>query len=259
MSERDESHPPDLHLSRSLEKPSLLEQVQGAETEFLAGKRQHADNVESAVRFFLEFLRGFEFLSIEEPTVTVFGSARFPDGHRYYELAREMGSALADHGFAVMTGAGPGIMEAANRGAKEAGGLSIGANIRLPFEQKANPYVDRLIEFEHFFVRKVMLVKYSCAFVIMPGGFGTLDELFETLTLIQTGKMVDFPVVALSREFWEPLIEFFRAKLAAEGTIDAADVDRIFMTDSVEDAVQFIREHPRSCNHRGCADDGVHE
>lgn len=251
MTEPSAPDVPDLHLSKSLERPSLLEQVQGAETEFLAGKRQHADNVESAVRFFLEFLRGFEFLSIEEPTVTVFGSARFSEGHRYYELARQMGRALARNGFAVMTGAGPGIMEAANRGAKEAGGLSIGANIRLPQEQYANPYVDRLIEFEHFFVRKVMLVKYSCAFVIMPGGFGTLDELFETLTLIQTGKMVDFPIVALGCEFWEPLIDFFRAKLAAEGTIDVADIDRIFLTDSVDDAARFILEHPRSCNHRG--------
>ncbi len=249
------THPVDLQLSKALERPSLLEQVQGAETEFLAGKRQHSDNVESAVRFFLEFLRGFEFLSIEEPTVTVFGSARFPDGHRYYELAREMGRALARNGFAVMTGAGPGIMEAANRGAKDEGGLSIGANINLPTEQHANPYVDRLIDFEHFFVRKVMLVKYSCAFVIMPGGFGTLDELFETLTLIQTGKMVDFPIVVLGTEFWEPLIEFFRAKLAAEGTIDVADIDRIFLTDSVEDAVEFISGHPRSCNHRSVPDD----
>jgi uncharacterized protein (TIGR00730 family) len=260
MTEGHGAEKPDLHLSRSLEKPSLLEQVQGAETEFLAGKRQHADNVESAVRFFLEFLRGFEFLSIEEPTVTVFGSARFPDGHRYYELARELGGALARAGFAVMTGAGPGIMEAANRGAKEAGGLSIGANIHLPTEQHANPYVDKLIDFEHFFVRKVMLVKYSCAFVIMPGGFGTLDELFETLTLMQTGKMVDFPIVALGTEFWSPLIDFFTAKLAAEGTIDATDIDRIFVTDSVDDAVRFINNHPRSCNNRGCThDDGVHE
>lgn len=259
MPDDSEQHTPDLHLSRSLGKPSLLEQVQGAETEFLAGKRQHSDNVESAVRFFLEFLRGFEFLSIEEPTVTVFGSARFPDGHRYYELAREMGRALARNGFAVMTGAGPGIMEAANRGAKDEGGLSIGANIHLPTEQHANPYVDKLIDFEHFFVRKVMLVKYSCAFVIMPGGFGTLDELFETLTLIQTGKMVDFPVVALGCEFWDPLIDFFRAKLAAEGTIDVKDIDRIFVTDSVEDAVRFIREHPRTCNHQAPPEDDARE
>ncbi len=251
MPGREESQPLDLHLSRALEKPSLLEQVQGAESEFLKGKRKPSDNVESAVRYFLEFLRGFEFLSIAEPTVTVFGSARFKEGHPYYELARELGAALANDGFAVMTGAGPGIMEAANRGAKEAGGLSIGANIHLPHEQDANPYVDRLIEFEHFFVRKVMLVKYSCAFVIMPGGYGTLDELFETLTLMQTGKIDDFPVVAFGCDFWEPMIDFFQKKMMAEGTIDSSDIERIFVTDSVEDAVAFIREHPRSCNHRG--------
>ncbi len=248
MSRPDETHKPDLHLSSGLEKPSLLEQVKGTEAEFLGGKRRHSDNVESAVRYFLEFLRGFEFLSIEEPTVTVFGSARFAEGHRYYELARKLGSALAEDGFAVMTGAGPGIMEAANRGAHEAGGLSIGANINLPLEQHANPYVDRLIEFEHFFVRKVMLVKYSCAFVIMPGGYGTLDELFETLTLMQTGKIDGFPIVALGCEFWEPMIDFFQARLVAEGTIDADDIERIFMTDSVDEAVAFISEHPRSCN-----------
>ncbi len=251
MTTEKDPESPDLQLSRSLEKPSLLEQLQGAESEFLSGKRQHADNVESAVRFFLEFLRGFEFLSIEEPTVTVFGSARFGEGHPYYDLARRLGSALAAEGFAVMTGAGPGIMEAANRGAREAGGLSIGADIRLRDEQVANPYVDRMIQFEHFFVRKVMLVKYSCAFVIMPGGYGTLDELFETLTLMQTGKIDDFPVVALGSEFWEPLIHFFEAKLVAEGTIDPADIERIFVTDSVDEAVRFIGEHPRNCARRG--------
>ncbi|MBS3956059.1 MAG: TIGR00730 family Rossman fold protein [Clostridiales bacterium] len=238
----------DLPLSRALQKPSLLEQVKGTEAEFLRGKRKHSDNVESAVRYFLEFLRGFEFLSIEEPTVTVFGSARFEEGHRYYTLARSLGAALATRGYAVMTGAGPGVMEAANRGAREAGGLSIGANIHLPFEQHANPYVDRLIEFEHFFVRKVMLVKYSCAFVILPGGYGTLDELFETLTLMQTGKIDGFPLVALGCDFWEPMIDFFQARLVAEGTIDASDIDRIFMTDSVDEAVDYIRDHPRSCN-----------
>jgi len=248
LSDDRESSRLDLHLSRALEKPSLLEQVKGTEAEFLRGKRRHSDNVESAVRYFLEFLRGFEFLSIEEPTVTVFGSARFPEDHRYYELARKLGAALAEAGFAVMTGAGPGVMEAANRGAHEAGGLSIGANIHLPQEQHANPYVDRLIEFEHFFVRKVMLVKYSCAFVIMPGGYGTLDELFETLTLMQTGKIEGFPVVALGSEFWQPMIDFFQARLVAEGTIDPDDIERIFVTDSIKEAVAFIRKHPRSCN-----------
>ena len=144
-------------------RPSLLDQVKGAEAEFLAGRRRHSDNVESAVRIFLEFLRGFEFLSIEEPCVTVFGSARFEEGHQYYELARSAGAALAREGYAVMTGGGPGVMEAANRGAQEGGGLSLGANIHLPKEQHPNPYIDRFIEFEHFFVRKVMMVKYSCA------------------------------------------------------------------------------------------------
>lgn len=248
--DRHEQPSPHSPRSHSPQPASLLGQVYGAEAEFLAGKRQHADNVESAVRFFLEFLRGFEFLSIEEPTVTVFGSARFREGHRYYELAREMGRELARNGYAVMTGAGPGIMEAANRGAKEEGGLSIGANIHLPTEQHANPYVDRVIEFEHFFVRKVMLLKYSCAFVVMPGGFGTLDELFETLTLIQTGKMVDFAIVALGSDFWMPLIEYFRNNLAAEGTIEASDIDRIFVTDSVQDAVRFISGHPNSTNNK---------
>jgi uncharacterized protein (TIGR00730 family) len=227
---------------------SFLEQVEGAEGEFLAGGRNHAENVESAVRIFLEFLRGFEFLSIDRPTVTVFGSARFAEDHPSYELARELGGALANEGFAVMTGGGPGIMEAANRGAREAGGLSLGANIHLPHEQKPNPYLDRVMTFEHFFVRKVMMVKYSCAFVIMPGGFGTLDELFEALTLIQTGKIDGFPVVALGSEFWGPMIGFFREKLAAEGTIGSDDLDLVFCTDSVADAVAHIIAHPRGCN-----------
>jgi len=220
---------------------SLLEQVEGAEAEFLAGKREPRENVESAVRIFLEFLRGFEFLQMDRPCVTVFGSARFAAGHPLYERARELGSALARGGFAVMTGGGPGIMEAANRGCKEAGGLSLGANIHLPHEQKPNAYLDRVMTFEHFFVRKVMMVKYSRAFVIMPGGFGTLDELFEALTLMQTQKIEGFPVVALGRAFWEPLLSFFESRLLAEGTIADDDVDLIMCTDSVADAVQYIR------------------
>ena len=179
---------------------SLLAQLRGAEREFLAGKREHSENVESAVRVFLEYLRGVEFLNIDQPCVTVFGSARFKEDHPYYMMAREVGRALAEQGFAVMTGGGPGIMEAANRGAKEAGGLSIGANIHLPREQKPNDYVDRWIEFDHFFVRKVMMVKFSCAFVVMPGGFGTMDEVFETLTLIQTRKIDYFPVVTMGAD-----------------------------------------------------------
>jgi len=227
---------------------SLLEQVVGAEAEFLAGGHGHAENVESAVRIFLEFLRGFEFLNIDTPMVTVFGSARFKEGHPHYELARKMGRKLAEADFSVMTGGGPGIMEAANRGAREAGGLSLGANIHLPHEQKPNPYLDRVMTFEHFFVRKVMMVKYSRAFIIMPGGFGTLDELFEAITLIQTGKMETFPVVALGKDFWQPMMEFFSAKLVAEGTIGAEDINLVYMTDSCDDAVAYIKAHPHG-NH----------
>ena len=155
--------------------------------------------------------------------MSAFGSARFPEGHRYYDLARATGRELARAGFAVMTGGGPGIMEAANRGAREAGGLSLGCNIELPREQKPNPYLDRFIEFEHFFIRKVMLVKYSSAFVVMPGGLGTLDEVFEVLTLIQTGKLERFPIVTMGGEFWEHLRDFVRQTLVGEGTIDATD------------------------------------
>ncbi len=228
-------------------KLSLLDQVKGTEAEFLAGRRGHSENVDSAVRIFLEFLRGFESLRLDRPSVTVFGSARFSEGHQYYELARQMGHVLADEGFCTMTGGGPGLMEAANRGAHEAGGLSIGANIHLPNEQQPNPYVDRFIEFEHFFVRKVMLVKYSCAFIVMPGGFGTLDEVFETLTLMQTGKIDFFPVIAMGKDYWEPLLDFFRNKLAHEGTISPEDLDLIQVTDSPAEAIARIKEHPHGC------------
>ena len=232
---------------RDAYEASLLEQVVGAEAEFLAGKREPRANVESAVRIFLEFLRGFEFLKIDRPCVTVFGSARFTEGHPSYERARELGQVLAREGFAVMTGGGPGVMEAANRGCREAGGLSLGANIHLPHEQRPNAYLDRVMTFEHFFVRKVMMVKYSCAFVIMPGGFGTLDELFEALTLMQTGKIEGFPVVALGRAFWEPLLGFFERSLVVNGTIASGDLDLIMCTDSVADAVHYIKSDPNSC------------
>jgi hypothetical protein len=172
----------------------------------------------------------------------VFGSARFPDGHRDYALAREVGARLARAGFTVMTGGGPGLMEGANRGAKDVGGRSIGCNIELPREQTPNPYIDRWITFRYFFVRKVMLVKYSYAFIALPGGFGTLDEIFETATLIQTGKIHDFPLVLLDTEFWGPLLEFVRARLLARGTIDPSDIDRLILTDSPQVAVEAVLE-----------------
>ncbi len=219
----------------------FLESVQDAEKHFLSGRRNRGADLESAVRMFLEFLKGFEQLDIEGPCVTVFGSARFPEGHAHYQAARELGKALAEAGYAVMTGGGPGIMEAANRGAREAGGMSIGCNIKLPKEQQPNPYLDRFVEFEHFFVRKVMLVKYSSAFVVMPGGFGTLDEAFEVITLVQTGKLERFPIVAMGGAYWEDLREFTRNTLLPAGTIDADDVDFIHPADTVAQAMDLIR------------------
>ena len=221
---------------------SLLRDVQGAEKAFLSGKRNREADLESVVRFFLEFLRGFESFDFEGPCVTVFGSARFGEDHPHYQLARAVGNALARAGYIVMTGGGPGIMEAANRGAREAGGLSLGCNIRLPREQEPNPYLDRFIEFEHFFIRKVMLVKYSCAFIAMPGGFGTLDEAFEVITLVQTGKLERFPVISMGGEFWTQLRAFARDTMLKEGVISPADVDFIHDASTVEEAMAIIRE-----------------
>jgi len=229
------------------DKRSLLRQAAGAEIDFLAGHRRYSDNLESAVRIFLEFLRGVEFMPFGERVVTVFGSARFAEGHPYYELARAVGGALAGAGYSVMTGAGPGVMEGADRGAREAGGRSYGVNIHLPHEQKPNPYVDECIEFEHFFIRKVMLVKYSCAFVVLPGGFGTLDEIFETLTLMQTGKIRHFPIVAMDHRFWSPMIDVLKSKLCSEGTVDPSDLDLLYVTDSLEEMLETIAKNPHGC------------
>jgi len=219
----------------------FLDAVEDAEKLFLQGGRARGADLESAVRLFLEFLKGFEALDIAGPCVTVFGSARFREGHRHYAMARALGAALAGAGFTVMTGGGPGLMEAANRGAREAGGPSLGCNIRLPREQKPNDFLDRFVEFEHFFVRKVMLVKYSSAFVVLPGGFGTLDEAFEVMTLIQNGKLESFPVVAMGREFWDPLRGFLTDTLVSAGTIAAGELDTLSLTDDVDEAVAIIR------------------
>jgi uncharacterized protein (TIGR00730 family) len=215
---------------------------QGDEKKFLAGPRLRREELARSVRIFFEFIRGFRGLHFIGPCVTVFGSARFGPDHRYYAMARDMGARLARAGFTVMTGGGPGIMEAANRGAKEAGGLSVGCNIELPMEQEPNPYLDKFIEFHYFFVRKVMLVKYSDAFVVMPGGYGTLDEVFETAVLIQTGKIEHFPIVLMGRDFWRPLVEdFFQRSLLAERTISPGDEDMMFVTDDPEEAMAYIQ------------------
>lgn len=209
---------------------------------FLEGPQRRMAELARAIRIFFEFLRGFRALHFVGPCVTVFGSARFTENHPYYHIGRAVGAELAKAGFTVMTGGGPGIMEAANRGAKEIGGRSIGCNIVLPREQKPNPYLDQWITFRYFFVRKVMLVKYSYAFIAMPGGFGTLDEIFETATLIQTGKIREFPLVLMGREFWQPLLEFLTDRMVKNRTIDEADLQRLIVTDSAEEAVRAITE-----------------
>ena len=209
---------------------------------FLEGPLPRRFETWHAARIFIELIRGFRALHFVGPCVTVFGAARFAEGHRYYALGREVGTLLARAGFTVMTGGGPGIMEAANRGAKEAGGRSLGCNIELPQEQRPNPYLDQWVTFKHFFVRKVMLVKYSYAFVALPGGFGTLDEIFETATLIQTGKILQFPLVLMGRDYWAPLLAFLRERLVAERTIEPFDVERLIVTDSPEEAVTLITQ-----------------
>ena len=187
-----------------------------------------------------DFIRGFRTLHFVGPCVTVFGSARFGDGHEYYGLGREVGAALTRLGFTVMTGGGPGLMEAANRGAREAGGRSVGCNIELPFEQAPNAYLDVSVTCRYFFVRKVLLFKYSYAFVGLPGGLGTLDELAEALTLIQTGKVAYYPVVLFGRDYWAPLRHMLE-QMAARGAIEAGDLDLLLITDSVDEAMGHIR------------------
>lgn len=212
----------------------------GQERVFLEGPHRRRSEFLRTVRIGAEFIRAFRMLHFLGPCVTVFGSARFREDNPYYELARETGRKLGEVGYTVMTGGGPGIMEAANRGAREVGAMSVGCNIKLPKEQDPNPYLDRWMEFEYFFVRKVMLVKYSYAFVVCPGGFGTLDEIFETATLIQTGKIRNFPVVLMGKSFWQPLMDFLKNTMVGAGTIDQADFDKLLLTDSPSEAVDHI-------------------
>ncbi len=208
---------------------------------FLEGPRSRFDEFITLLRVIADFLRGFRVLHFVGPCVTVFGSARVTESSPHYELARKMGSAIARLGFTVMTGGGPGIMEAANRGAKDVDGRSVGCGIVLPNEQKPNVFLDRYVAMNYFFVRKTLLIKYSYAFVVIPGGAGTLDELFEELTLIQTHKIKNFPIVIMGTAYWKELIDFV-AKMAAAGMISATDVDLLYATDSVEEAIEHIRE-----------------
>ena len=192
------------------------------------------------MRIMGEFIEGFDTLASVEKAVTIFGSARIGPDDPHYESALETARLLAEAGFAVITGAGPGIMEAGNKGARLGGGRSIGCNIELPFEQGANPYVDTLVNFRYFFVRKTMFIKYSVAFIIFPGGFGTLDELFEALTLIQTGKIYRFPVILFGRYYWAGLLRWLQARVLSEGKISEGDLDLMLVTDDPTEAVQAI-------------------
>lgn len=192
------------------------------------------------MRIMSEFVEGFDALAGISKGVTIFGSARTGADDPQYAAARETARLLAEQGFSIITGAGPGIMEAANRGARDGGGHSVGCNIELPFEQGANPFVDTLVNFRYFFVRKTMFIKYSNAFIIFPGGFGTLDELFEALTLIQTGKIYQFPVILFGRHYWAGLVRWINARMAGEGKISPGDLDLVLMTDDPAEAAQAV-------------------
>ena len=225
------------------EKPkSFSPLVNPEEEEFFAGPQSRWKEFKFVVKVAVEFIKGFRTLHFIGPCVTVFGSARFEESDKFYQLAVRVGERISEMGFAVMTGGGPGIMEAANRGAKNVGGKSIGCNIILPFEQHPNPYLDKWMNFKYFFVRKVLLSKYSYAFVVMPGGFGTLDEFFEALTLIQTKVMRRFPVVLFCSDFHEHLYEYIK-HMAEYGTINKEDLDLFLLTDSVEEMEEHIRKY----------------
>ncbi|MGQ0537302.1 MAG: TIGR00730 family Rossman fold protein [Gemmatimonadaceae bacterium] len=219
-----------------LTEDAKLLQAHGPETDFTRTDPWRL------MRMMGEIIEGFDTLADVNKAVALFGSARIGPDDPQYGKARETARLLAQRGFGIITGAGPGIMEAANRGAREGGSLSIGCNIELPFEQGANPYLDRLINFRYFFVRKTMFVKYSCAFVIFPGGFGTLDELFEALTLIQTGKIYQFPIVLFGRYYWAGLVRWLQTKAVGEGKISPGDMDLMLLTDDPEEAVHAITQ-----------------
>lgn len=218
-----------------------------SESQFLGGKASRLKELRSVFNILAEFIHGFRKLHFVGPCITVFGSARFGEEQRYYKNARDFGQLIAKEKFTVMTGGGPGIMEAANRGAKDALGVSIGCNIELPKEQQPNPYLDLNVTLKHFYVRKVLLLKYSYAFVVFPGGFGTMDELFETLTLIQTKKIFIFPVVLFGKDYWSNLLEQ-TSVMERQGTISDNDLQLFLVTDSVKDGMDYILTKLRENN-----------
>jgi uncharacterized protein (TIGR00730 family) len=210
----------------------------------LEGPKPRINELFFAFEIFIQFIKGFRTLHFIGPCITVFGSARFDENHPVYIQSRAIGNRIAALGLTTMTGGGPGVMEAANRGAYEAGGKSVGCNIKLPFEQNPNPYTNISLTFNYFFIRKVLLVKYSYAFIIMPGGFGTMDEFFETLTLAQTKVINDFPIVVMGREYYQPFQEWMEQMIAA-GTIAQEDKKFMLFTDSVDEAMDHISKYVR--------------
>ncbi len=212
-----------------------------SEIKFLEGPQSRWKEFKFAWKVFFEFIRGYRELAFVGPCVTIFGSARYGEDHEYYKLTQKVGAEVAKLGFTVMTGGGPGLMEAANRGAKEVNGRSVGCNIVLPFEQKPNLYLDKWVNIRYFFVRKTLLIKYSYAFICMPGGFGTLDELFESITLIQTKTIKDFPVIVFDKAFHKELMEHIQT-MKSKGTISEEDDQLFFITDNIEEAMQVLQE-----------------
>jgi len=220
----------------------VSERLIRTESEYLEGPKSRSSEFRFTIKMVSQFIHGFRKLHFVGPCVTVFGSARFKSDHRFYRMAEEVGAAISKTGFTVMTGGGPGIMEAANKGAFEAGGLSVGCNIRLPMEQKPNPYMHEWVTMDYFFVRKFLLLKYSYAFVVFPGGWGTMDELFETLTLVQTGMIHNFPVVLMGKEYYQPLMEYLNLMLQW-GTISASDLNYVKLTDSPSEAIGHLKKY----------------
>jgi uncharacterized protein (TIGR00730 family) len=231
--------------------PSHYDRQQDNQLKSLLNAQQ---DVWRVFRIMSEFVDGFTMMTKQENLVSVFGSARIKPGTKYYDLGIEVAKELVKRGLNVLTGGGPGVMEAANKGAQEAGGASVGVNIELPHEQGANPFIDqgRLLTFRYFFVRKVMFIKYAHGFIVLPGGFGTLDELFEALTLVQTKKTKPFPIILMGKDYWEGLVGWIKTRMLAEGMIQSADLDLFFVTDDPAEAAslvhEFYRKHERMMN-----------
>jgi uncharacterized protein (TIGR00730 family) len=218
-----------------------IQQHSKSEIKFLAGPQSRWRDFKFIVVTFFQFVRGFRILHFIGPCITFFGSARFDEDHEYYKFTRKAAGEMAKLGFTILTGGGPGLMEAANRGAKDVGGRSVGCNIKLPVEQHRNQYLDRWVSIKYFFIRKILLVKYSFAFIVMPGGFGTMDEYFEALTLMQTNIIKDFPVIVFYKDFHQELVQHMD-KMVEEGTISKEDRELFLITDSLDDAVALVKE-----------------